>query len=124
MNDALSPYLLPVLPDVDARLLSAVVDDYRTRAESLALDDLTEYISTRYDLDLRSDYAGYELRNPFGKASGQLSMTAQQVAEDVAAGLGFVVLKTIIAEDHAGRQSMAEWAVKESRMQAEPIVGS
>ena len=50
-------------------------------------------------------------------------MTTRQVDEDVRAGLGFVVLKTVIAQDANGVQSMREWAVPESRMVAEPIVG-
>src|SRR4030095_6521809 len=37
--------------------------------------------------------------------------------------LGFVVLKSIIAEDAAGAQSMSEWAIEETRMVVERIVG-
>ena len=48
-------------------------------------------------------------------------MTSQQVADDVAAGLGYVVLKTVIAESEDGQQSMAEWAIREARMRLEPI---
>jgi hypothetical protein len=50
-------------------------------------------------------------------------MTPKQVADDVAAGLGFVVLKTVIAEDDSGGQTMREWAVPEARMVVEPITG-
>ena len=32
-----------------------------------------------------------------------------------------MVLKTVIAQDAAGGQSMGAWALKESRMVAEPI---
>ena len=61
------------------------------------------------------------LRNPWGKASGQLSLNLAQVEEAALEGLGFVVLKTVIAQDSAGEQAMAAWAIKESRMVAEPI---
>src|SRR5436305_12899614 len=50
-------------------------------------------------------------------------MRAGQVAEAAAAGLGFVVLKTVIAQDARGARSMDAWAIKESRMVVEPIVG-
>jgi hypothetical protein len=50
-------------------------------------------------------------------------MTVSQVEEDAAAGLGFVVLKTLIAQDAAGAQTMAAWAISESRMLVERIVG-
>jgi hypothetical protein len=40
----------------------------------------------------------------------------------VAAGLGFVVLKTVIGEDQAGRRTMEPWAVRASAMTVEPIV--
>ena len=82
-----------------------------------------QYLLDEYDLDVTAEYAGLSLKNPWGKASGQLSMTARQVEEDVAAGLGFVVLKTVIAQDEQGGQSMAAWAIPEARMVAEPIVG-
>ena len=61
------------------------------------------------------------VRNPWGKASGQLSLNEAQIDEAAEAGLGFVVLKTVIARDAAGVQSMSAWAIKESRMIVEPI---
>jgi hypothetical protein len=83
----------------------------------------TAFVLEQYGIDLRTKYAGFEVPNPFGKGSGQLSMTARQVAEDVEAGLGFVVLKTVIAEDDGGERTMQAWAVREARMVVEPIVG-
>eukprot|EP00913_Durusdinium_trenchii_P011135 g10457.t1 len=82
------------------------------------------YFAEAYDIEIGTRYAGVEIPNPFGKASGQLSMTAQQVVDDVAAGLGFVVLKTVIACDETGAQSMEAWAVKQARMVAERITGA
>src|SRR5205807_141870 len=74
-------------------------------------------------LDLATEYAGLPVKNPFGKASGQLSLAAHQIERDAAAGLGFVILKTLVAEDPSGRQSMREWAIPETRMLVEPIHG-
>jgi hypothetical protein len=84
---------------------------------------LEKYVLETFGIDLSASYGGVELKNPFGKASGQLSMTRQQVEKDAQAGLGFVVLKTVIAEDSSGEQSMHEWAIPETRMQVERIRG-
>lgn len=97
--------------------------DYERFATSRLPTSLEQYLLDEYDLDVTAEYAGFPIKNPWGKASGQLSMTARQVEEDVAAGLGFVVLKTVIAQDEHGAQSMAAWAIPEARMVAEPIVG-
>ena len=97
--------------------------DYERFATSGLPTSLEQYLLDEYDLDVTAEYGGFPLKNPWGKASGQLSMTARQVEEDVAAGLGFVVLKTVIAQDAQGGQSMAAWAIPEARMVAEPIVG-
>lgn len=97
--------------------------DYERFATTGLPASLEQYLLDEYDLDVTAEYAGFAIKNPWGKASGQLSMTARQVEEDVSAGLGFVVLKTVIAQDEHGDQSMAAWAVPEARMVAEPIVG-
>jgi hypothetical protein len=84
---------------------------------------LEKYILETFGIDLGTFYGGVKLKNPFGKASGQLSMTRQQVEKDAHGGLGFVVLKTVIAQDSSGEQSMREWAIPETRMQLERIRG-
>ncbi len=117
------PIALPQTPDVPAQLLAAVRDDYERFAHSGMPSALEPYLLDKFDLDVSAEYAGYRLKNPWGKASGQLSMTPRQVEEDVRAGLGFVVLKTVIAQDESGTQSMEAWAQRESRMDVEPIVG-
>jgi hypothetical protein len=109
--------------DLEPALRSAVEDDYERLSAGLP-PRLEEYVLERYRLDLASVYGGLRVKNPFGKASGQLSLNAQQVARDAEAGLGFVVLKTIIAEDAAGGQSMSEWAIPETRMLVERITGA
>ena len=63
------------------------------------------------------------MKNPFGKGSGQLSLALHQVSKDAEAGLGFTVLKTLIAEDSSGAQAMHEWAIPETRMAVERIRG-
>ncbi len=84
--------------------------------------DVPAHVRDLYRVDLTGSYAGRRTRVPFGKASGQLSMTAAEVEADAAAGLGFVVLKTVIGEDPSGRRAMAPWAVRESAMKVERIV--
>ncbi|MBM80768.1 MAG: hypothetical protein CMJ78_09260 [Planctomycetaceae bacterium] len=117
------PELLPAEPNIDPDVTSKLRWDFDRFATDGLPDELEAFILEEYGIDVSSEYAGYEIRNPWGKASGQLSMTARQVQEDVDAGLGFVVLKTVIAEDGAGEQTMAAWAIKESRMLVESIAG-
>lgn len=113
--------LLPQSPVVDAELLKRIERDYERFADGGLPADLESYLLDEYQIDVASEYAGIRIPNPWGKASGQLSMTLNQVREDVDAGLGFVVLKTVIAQDAAGDQSMDAWAVRESRMDVERI---
>ena len=85
---------------------------------------LEEYCRQAYKIDLTSEYALHPIKNPFGKASGQLSLTTHQVAKDAESGLGFVVLKTVIAQNEKGLQSMQDWAIRETRMLVERIVST
>lgn len=110
-------------PRVSAELQSRIEADYHRFAKIGRPADFETYLLAEYEIDLRSSYAGVPIKNPWGKASGQLSMTAHQVADDVSAGLGFVVLKTVIAEDETGSRSMQAWAVPEARMVVEKITG-
>ena len=77
------------------------------------------YVREAYGVDLTARYLGYLLPHPIGKGSGQLSLNAEQLESDREAGLAFVVLKTVIAEDAAGERSMGAWAVREARMRVE-----
>jgi hypothetical protein len=108
---------------VPGPILGQVRADFTRLAQSSLPRDVPAYLAATYGLDVSASYAGLPLANPWGKASGQLSMRLAQVEESIAAGLGFVVLKTVIAQDAAGHQTMAAWAIKEARMVAEPIVG-
>jgi hypothetical protein len=77
------------------------------------------YIREAYGIDLTARYLGFPIPHPVGKGSGQLSLNTEQLETDRAAGLAFVVLKTVIAEDPAGARSMAAWAVHETKMRVE-----
>ena len=81
--------------------------------------DFPAHVREVYGVDLTAEYLGAALPHPIGKGSGQLSLNAQQLETDAAAGLAFVVLKTVIAQDEAGAQSMAAWAIHESKMTVE-----
>ena len=81
--------------------------------------DFPAHVRESYGIDLSARYLGAALPHPIGKGSGQLSLNAQQLEADAAAGLAFVVLKTVIAQDERGAQSMAAWAIHETRMTVE-----
>ncbi len=117
------PHLLVGSPDLPAPLRNQIRVDFDRFARAGLPEDLETHLRNTYGLDVAGTYAGMALKNPWGKASGQLSMRAGQVEEAAEAGLGFVVLKTVIAEDEAGGRSMDAWAIREARMVAEPIAG-
>jgi hypothetical protein len=81
--------------------------------------DPAAHVRETYGIDLTARYLGFELPHPIGKGSGQLSLNADQLAADRGAGLAFVILKTVIAEDEAGARSMGAWAIHETRMKVE-----
>ncbi len=110
--------------EIDSSSRSALARDYERFASGLPPHPLEEYVRDRYEINLGSEYGGLPIKNPFGKGSGQLSLNVSQVRRDAEDGLGFVVLKTIIAEDERGAQSMSEWAIHETRMIVERIKGA
>jgi len=114
-------YRLAAKPDVPERLRSRLAADFDRFKAGLPAD-VPAAVREAYGVDLTGEYAGRAIRVPFGKASGQLSMTVDAVAADVAVGLGFVVLKTVIGEDAAGHRTMEPWAVRASAMKVEPVV--
>jgi hypothetical protein len=107
----------PQLSDSERRRLE---EDFERFRDGLPTD-LRAHVRETHGLDIAGEYAGRTVRNPFGKASGQLSLNARQVRRDADAQLGFVVLKTVIAEDAGGGQSMAAWAIPETHMRVERI---
>jgi len=81
--------------------------------------DLGGHVRETYRIDLTARYLGYNLPHPIGKGSGQLSLNLEQLETDREAGLAFVVLKTVIAEDPSGTRAMAAWAIHETKMKVE-----
>jgi dihydroorotate dehydrogenase len=122
MSISKDPFLLPDRPILDQLTTKAIEEEYERLATGLPRD-LAAYLLERYGVDIRSRYAGYPVKCPFGKASGQLSLNPQQVRNDAEAGLGFSVLKTVIAVDTSGKQSMHDWAIPETHMKVERIQG-
>lgn len=103
--------------------LARLAEDYDRFREGLP-EDLRAHCLEAYGVDVAGEYAGQPIKNPFGKASGQLSLNVRQVQKDADAGLGFVVLKTVIAQDETGDQKMWEWAIHETHMRVERITAS
>jgi hypothetical protein len=83
--------------------------------------DFAAHVRAAYRIDLTSRYLGFSIPHPIGKGSGQLSLNQEQLENDRAAGLAFVVLKTVIAEDPAGARAMEAWAIHETRMKVETV---
>lgn len=81
--------------------------------------DFAAHVRETYRVDLGARYLGHPLPHPIGKGSGQLSLNLDQLEADRDAGVAFVVLKTVVAEDAAGARSMGAWAVHETRMRVE-----
>src|SRR5689334_18944671 len=81
--------------------------------------DFAAHVRERYRIDLSARYLGFSVPHPIGKGSGQLSLHESQLETDRAAGLAFVVLKTVIAQDEAGHQTMKAWATHETKMDVE-----
>ncbi len=81
--------------------------------------DFAAHVRDTFRIDLTGRYLGHAIPHPIGKGSGQLSLNAGQLEDAAAAGLAFAVLKTVIAEDETGAQTMAAWAVHETRMKVE-----
>lgn len=81
--------------------------------------DFPAHVRDTYRINLAARYLGVPLPHPIGKGSGQLSLNVGQLEADAEAGLAFAVLKTVIAQDQAGTQSMAAWAIHETKMKVE-----
>jgi len=83
--------------------------------------DFPAHVRDTYRINLAARYLGEPLPHPIGKGSGQLSLNVGQLETDAEAGLAFAVLKTVIAQDPAGTQSMAAWAIHETKMKVERL---
>ncbi|HMG17488.1 MAG TPA: hypothetical protein VK573_02095, partial [Gemmatimonadales bacterium] len=81
--------------------------------------DFPAHLRDAYRINLSARYLGEPIPHPVGKGSGQLSLNVGQLETDAEAGLAFAVLKTVIAQDATGAQSMAAWAIHETKMKIE-----
>src|SRR5687768_6835979 len=96
----------------------SLADDFERFKRELPRD-FPAHVRDVYRINLAARYLGEPLAHPIGKGSGQLSLNGGQLETDAEAGLAFAVLKTVIAQDSAGAQSMAAWAIHESKMTVE-----
>jgi len=95
--------------------LASLVKDFERFKRALPRD-FPAHVRDRYRIDLSARYLGEPIPHPVGKGSGQLSLNVGQLESDAEAGLAFAVLKTVIAQDAVGAQSMAAWAIHETKM--------
>ncbi len=118
----MTAYILPDTLEVDSTFAKMVVKDYEVFGDEGMPSQIEEYILQKYRIDISSTFAGVRIRNPYGKASGQLSMNIDQVKTDVSDGLGFIVLKTVVAQDSMGNSTMKEWKIDRPQMRVDKIV--
>jgi hypothetical protein len=97
---------------------ASLADDFERFKRALPRD-FPAHVRDAYRINLSARYLGQPLPHPIGKGSGQLSLNVGQLETDAEAGLAFAVLKTVIAQNAAGAQSMAAWAIHESKMKVE-----
>lgn len=97
---------------------ASLADDFERFTRELPRD-FPAHVRETYRINLAARYLGEPIPHPVGKGSGQLSLNTGQLETDAEAGLAFAVLKTVIAQDAAGTQSMAAWAIHESKMKVE-----
>lgn len=109
-------YFLPRKFTISDNYYKALKEDYQK-----VISEPEEHIKERYGIDVSSFYGPYKIKNPFGKASGQLSTNAKQIKADIEGGLGFSVLKTVIAESPDQVSEMEAWKISAPRMVVEKI---
>lgn len=114
-------YMLPSVILLENTLQNKIIEDYNRFANKFP-KNIEEYILKEYKIDISTFYHDISIRNPFGKASGQLSSNFSQIEKDIETGLGFVVLKTVIAVDSKEKSEMEEWKFKSPQMKVESII--
>src|SRR5258708_36978742 len=80
----------PILSDSERRRLE---EEYERFRDGLP-PDLHAHLIEAHGVDVAGEYAGRAIRNPFGKASGQLSLNARQVRRGAGGPLGVGGAKT------------------------------
>src|SRR5258705_434970 len=99
-------------------LFASLTSDFQ-RVQRGVPRDFSPHVRDTHRIKLARRDLGRPLPHPIGKGSGQLSLNSGQLETDADAGLAFAVLKTVVAQDAAGAQSMAAWAIHESKMKVE-----
>lgn len=113
-------YLLDDELKVHSKVKEQINLDYEeVKYEEVGLEN---YILEKYNLDVTGKYGSLAVKNPFGKASGQLSCKISQIKADAEAGLGFVVIKTVISQDENSKSLMEDWKIRFPKMVVEEIV--
>ncbi|NLX62995.1 MAG: hypothetical protein GXZ06_10955, partial [Tissierellia bacterium] len=113
-------YLLDDELKVHSKVKEQINLDYEeVKYEEVGLEN---YILEKYNLDVTGKYGPLAVKNPFGKASGQLSCKISQIKADAEAGLGFVVIKTVISQDENSKSLMEDWKIRFPKMVVEEIV--
>ncbi len=113
-------YLLKDELNIDPAVKEKINSDYnKVQYEDVGLE---KYILEKYKLDVTGKYGDLIIKNPFGKASGQLSSNISQIKTDANDGLGFTVLKTVISQNEKAESSMEKWKVKAPKMVVEEII--
>jgi len=109
-------YFLPQEFLIAADYQRALQEDY-----AQVVQEPENHIRARYNIDVSSYYGPIKIKNPFGKSSGQLSTNKSQVVSDMEGGLGFTVLKTVIAEGQDHSSKMDEWKIFAPKMTVEKL---
>ena len=121
-GDAGNVMILPKVPVVGADRRARLASLSRRTARHPA--DLAAVIREELKVDLTARYAGLAVPHPFGIGSGQLSCTLKQIEDGVTAGLAFMVLKTVIAENSSGGRTMDAWTKRATRMKVERLASA
>ena len=64
-------FFLSEHPEIDSRDQASLIRDYE-RFQARLPEELENYVRQQYQIDLSSEYGEHPIKNPFGKASGQL----------------------------------------------------
>jgi hypothetical protein len=115
-----NPELLKILDriSIDGSTAEALHGDFAF-ADPMPSDDLNHAVRRKYGVDLSGSYAGIITGHPFGKASGQLSLSEKHVASDRQNGLSFTVLKSAVGVTEDGEVGIDEWRRSAPKMVTE-----
>lgn len=114
-------YMLPEKLNISFDKKKQIKNDYEKFSDRFP-SNVEKYILDNYNLDISSNYNGYDIKNPFGKAPGQLSINIKQVQNDLNSGLGFVVLKSVSSVNPYEKNRLPKNNYKKRKMKVEKII--